>query len=427
MGSNQLENIGILYDTTQVGKSKKPVDLKKMFGDFISTSDVLQTVKNDLSGTQLLNKAREKLTTPWILWLRVSEKPNIDTLLNVSLSDECCYEAVVKSQQDFYNSTHLEVRLFHKNHSLEFNGAVYPSVTPLAIQRGIEISEQAFVINAEPTQIKVNPEEEVEASTGLDYLAYAYIKTEHKYYDEAERLFKRALKIGGLSKPDRVAALNGLATVYYHKKQRAKCIETLNKSLAKTNQQRTPYILQFRLNNNNKKWDKAYESLYKYLQHMAEGSTVNFDTAIPLTEAHLLLGESAKNAGMQERALVHYQEYYDLKKEKSQPISDAIIEQLLNYSIQMENRKLAEQYFKHLFQRLGKDSLTGPKLEMFNRKLALFQDKGWYDFVSKKYREAYEEDKKNENIVRRLVAVYVKLGNIEAAQSILSEHKHFIS
>jgi len=427
MGLTELNNIGILYDTTQGGGSKARLnEVKDLFGDFISTSE-LATTDDDLPTAELLNKAQKELDTPWILWLRKGEKPDIDSLLNQPLANNRCYEAIISSEHDFYNSTHLEVRLFHIEQLLRFKGTIYPSLFPSIMKNGLEVKKQAFLIDAEPTQIKVDTENEMKASTALDYLAWAFIQIEEEAYNKAEQTFKEALKIGNMSQPNRVAALNGLANTYYQKENRDRCLATIDQSLSETEQQRTPYILLFRLHHNSKNWDEAYHSLYKYLQQLAEGSVINFDTAIPLTQTHFLLGESANRAGMHQRALVHYQEFYELKKKKAQPVSEEIIEKLLNYSIQLENRRAAEKYFNHLFKDLEKKPITEEKLSIFNRKLALFQDKEWYDFVCEKYRQVYENHKSNENIVRRLVAIYVKLGQVEEAQKLLSEHKRFIS
>jgi len=430
METSSIDDIGLIFEVSPASETADiPSDLETRFDHIVTVSYPPESSKNPISKSYFLNKALDDLDTPWVLWLRSGEKPEWESLEQLNLENDTACLAVLAHREKDYTFTHLEFRLVPNREEITFKGAIYPSLYPALQQYGLTPEDEDLKLSviSEPVQVKVNFSNEIIVETGHDALACGLAKLSNSKLDEAIPYFKKAIKSGELSENDLTAAYNALATVYFEQKNRKLCEETIEKSLEVSETQRTPYLLLTKLYENNMHWAEAYKALYEYLNVLAKGSIANFDSIMPLVQTHYVLGNLAYQAKIHDRALVHYQEFYDLKKQRNETVNPEVIETLLSYSIQLHNKKQAEKYFYEFFNDKLNKTITEEEWKIIDRKLALFQDKEWYDFVIKIYKKLLKNNANNKNIVRRWVAVLIKQGNIEEAQKLISEHKSFIS
>lgn len=390
--------------------------------------EIVTATTNENTSLEAVNNKLSEVTSDWILWLRNGEKPDLNSLKDLDFTNtKKCYEALISLENESSHSKMFEIRLFPNHPSIEFRGTIYPNCTESILEQGFDVTSESFLVEADRTTTKQVTYEEAKPVTAYDYLALGLSTSKQGHHQAALSHYSQAVKMNHLAKHDRMAAFNGLANSYYEQKNRPKCLEMIEKSLQVSQKQCMPYLLRFRLAYNSKAWDQAYAHLMNYLTNLAEGSHANFDVTIPLTETHYLLGDCALKAGMNDRAHVHYEEYFELSEQENRAIPEDVLERLLFFSVQLEEKEQAIRYFNKLYADRLDQKITDETWKKIDRKLALFNEKEWYEFTGQCYETLFASNRENKNILRRWVAILIKQGDVETAQDLLSKHKGIIS
>jgi hypothetical protein len=262
---------------------------------------------------------------------------------------------------------------------------------------------------------------------GTDLLWLGYYALEKQEIRLSESIFKTLKQKFTLPFRDRASLLNGLAQVSFEKQQWDQARDLLQKSLELQEQQQLPHLIRFNITSKQMRWEEAYQNLYSYLQVLAEGSRINHDVVMPLDQTHQLLADTAYQGGQHERAFVHYQEVFRIRRELDKESDPNVLERLLLYSIELDEKEKAIMYFRTLYEDELTSELSDKQWQIIDRRIQLFAGNEWFDFVVQQYQQLFEHNSKRPAALRRLVAALIKNGQIEQAQSLIHKHKTVIS
>ncbi|MGM0587738.1 MAG: tetratricopeptide repeat protein [Bacteroidota bacterium] len=375
----------------------------------------------------------------WVLLLRGQESFSIDEWENTDAeitSSTKFIEAIIHIKPEKSSPVHhrFEIRAIRTDLARDqlskfINGNLYPQFIE---DDWSSVSKEAFNIRRSiPISAQINwPEfEDFELdnwdSTDLLWIGYYALEQERK--DLAASIFKTLRGQYVFSHRDQPAVINGLAQVAFQNQQWDQCRSLLDQSLELNEQQQLPHLIRFNLASKQMRWEEAYQQLYTYLQVLAEGSRVNHDVVMPLDQTHKLLADTAYQGGQHERAFVHYQEVYRIQNELGTEPSPEVLERLLLYSIELDEKEKAIMYFQHLYHSELDNELNDEQWNVIDRRIQLFAGNEWFDFVVAQYERLFEHNKNRPSALRRLVAALIKNEQIERAQSLIHKYKTVIS
>ncbi len=371
-----------------------------------------------------LNDAITKAEHDWILLLEESELIFFPGLLELPLDNkDAVFAARIQKQDDPTKRIFYEIRLFPKLSDFEIKGIQLRDFHPAVSKNELSIHTDKVDILRENEYIgdfDLDRELERDTEHGPALLMKAVTEAADRKYKEASDSFIRAIQSGRLFKFDHAAALNGLADASFELNRWHDSKERAEKSLTLTHQQRMPHLILFRTSFASNRWGEAYDHLYRYLEVLASGTEVNQDVIFPLSDTQYLLGEAAYRNGWHERALAHYEQYYDLKKGNIQP---EVIERLLLYAIELSEYDKSLVYFNHLFGDVIKEPLSASDETRILEVLSLFMEQGWHEFSLEVYEVICRNNPEKPELIRRWVAALIRAQKVEKAQEIIANNQ----
>lgn len=431
----QNSDIGILLYSTKEKKlqTSRLEQFKEYFKEVVviahceesesETSDVV-TYPLSESKTTVLNDAKSKITSNALLYIEADENVNFSQFDNFKIEDGFVYKAIIEMiSSDVLNRQHCQLRLFPNSENFSFFGGSIPYVQPFLRKENLKIhSEPLHLRKGGAIHGNSNAKLEIEqfSNHAEAWLLQGLLYAGEQKNKEAEKCFRTAIQLKSLPYFDHAAALNGLADALYEQNKWHDCKKFALQSIEVCKEQRMPYLILFRSSFAANQWEDAYNYLFQYLEILAQGTKVNHDVVLPLDDTHFLLGEAAYKKGWHERALVHYEQYYELKQGE---VGQEIVERLLIYALEIGESKNAEMYFKAIFSDKIPDKLSPSERSKLLEYLTLFVDKEWFKLPLKIYEKIFKNNTDDALILRRWVTALIKANRIEKAQDLIAKHK----
>lgn len=364
-----------------------------------------------------LNEAVRRADGSHILWLNQGESiPFIPVFENSYF-----YAARIANTEAAGPVYNWQVRLFPnpKNLNNIFAGVEIPDIQQSINRTGWQRSDRFLTIHGSGPLVSesaIAKELQHDNPSPMRAFWYAMLAAEDEDYNRAIEGFKQALQSTGLFLWNHLAVLNSLANVLMEAQHAEQARALAEKSLNLSHDQWAPYLTLHQYYNLKGQWEQAYQQLQLYRSASRKGSAANWDAYLPEAEAAFLMAEIAFGKGNHEKAYKHYQEFYAFNGGN---ISAAILEKLLIYAIELDDKMQAIAYFKALF---GDDvSVIANKNESARllEALSMFTDKGWYDFPSTVYRHLVEHHPEDNAIRHGCIRTLVKNDELEKAQAML--------
>jgi len=235
-------------------------------------------------------------------------------------------------------------------------------------------------------------------------------------FAESEKKFRALIQKPSNFTTQHLAELNGLAYVLKELKEWKLSANYAKKSMALEERQKAPYLLLFEMYFAFGRWEKAYQCLEKYAQHIHGDIYSATDVFLDTPDFHYLLAECAFKMHHFEQAFDHYQKYYKLMNGN---VKKEILEKLFIYSIDLKDYENSVRYFYKLFSNnLFELNDEVQEVKLFES-LSLFMDNGWHDFVCQIYEELHNSHPDDNRILQGWIAVLVRAKKLDKAKSLL--------
>jgi tetratricopeptide (TPR) repeat protein len=365
-----------------------------------------------------MNKAARQAKGGHILWLEEGER-----LFEIpDLSKNTCYKARVIDDESEGPVHNWQVRLFPNVFpgDAPFSGFDIPEIYSTFVrlnwkQADIDITIQRKSALFTPNVIR----QEIEAEAGSathDFWA-GMLAAENDNFNSAISCFKDALNYKSEMAPwNKLAAFNGLANALVETQQLQKAKRCAEKSLELSPNQRAPYLMLYQYYSTRGKPEKACEMLDRYRKVMGGITEANWDVYLPESQAVFLMAEISFRSGWHEKAYRHYEDFFAFNDGQ---VSQAVLEKLFIYAVELQHRTKAMRYFRAIF---GSDYTTEfdeGTSQRISEALSLFADKGWHDFTSDIYGKLLDHRPEDENLRRSCMQALIKNDQLKKAQALL--------
>ena len=372
----------------------------------------------------LWNKKVKDTQKPWVLFLENGEDIDISDFPKKELlkANQWIPALIIQATGEETYKQYYQTRLVPKSGKPIFGGKNIPDATSHILENNISLSPIPIKLRrgTEPMS-KTDPNDELSVQ---NFAPQLYLMSGNRYYEERKYVFaaaqyRRLLKMENLLPYDRLAAINGLAGCYVETYKWEKAIELAENSIEMEPMQYLPYLIQFRIYQLNKLWEKSLFVLEKYFEVLEVGSRANYDKYISSNETLLKLGKLAIKSGVRDKALRYYERYYRIKKGNVEP---SFLEMLLVLSIELCDYEKSVYFFKEIFDEYIPDKLTEELKNKLNDYLSMFMVNGWYDYPFEVYDLLYEQESENGEYRRRLIVTLTKTNRIDKARRLIASN-----
>jgi len=435
--SNVIDWLEIVIFSDDTGKALniKTENLCQVFTDVtvISPCERLKNIPSSIrwetydkneGRAGLWNKKVMDSEKPWVLFLENGEDIDISDFPNKELlkANQWVPALIIQATGAETYKQYYQTRLVPKSDKPIFGGKNIPDATGHILENNIGLSPVPIKLRrgSEPMS-NTDPDDELSVQ---NFAPQLYLMSGNRYYEERKYVFaaaqyRRLLKMENLLPYDRLAAINGLAGCYVEMYKWEKAIELAEGSIEMEPMQFLPYLIQFRVYQLNKLWDKSLLVLEKYFDVLKVGSRANYDKYISSNETLLKLGKLAINSGVRDKALRYYERYYRIKKGNVEP---SFLEMLLVLSIELCDYEKSVYFFKEIFDEFIPDNLTEDLKNKLNDYLSMFMVNGWYDYPFEVYDQLYEQESENGEYRRRLIVTLTKTNRIDKARKLIASN-----
>ncbi len=375
--------------------------------------------------TNALNEAVSRCSSGFVLYTEGNECFDIEELAKFTPENNKVYPAAIQisNEDNPVEHTHFQIRIFPADKNLNFTGSAIPTLAPAVADQDIVVSPLFFPISKHGLLYKgIDLDAELKKHPNIaEYWLMSGLQlTAKNQYKTAEKKFKTALQKGKMPLFNTVASINGMADSLLGQSKWEECISVANHSIEKEAHQRMPYLLLFKAYYARNEWEEAYTHLFNYLENLAGGSLINYDILFPLTQTHFLLADTAYKQGWHERAFVHYEQFYELK---DGAIDNDILERLVLYSLELDEKENSKKYFSTLYADKIPDKLREDEKIKVLELLSIFVDKEWFQTPLEVFEKLFNYNPKDAEILRKWVATLIKAKKIEKAQELINKHK----
>lgn len=363
-----------------------------------------------------LNTAIQRAEGTHILWLHEGEA--IPELPKLQQNTFCV--ARVNNERASTPVQNWQIRLIPNQNSAKplFKGFEIPEIYSTAKQLGWRQSHYALNIQSGEALFPaeaIEKELDDEGHSIMHTFWQGMMSTEKKGFSNAIRFFNKALKQRKLAPWNELAALNSLANAYMEIYKLHEACKTAKKSLEIAADQRAPYLTLYQYYNLKGDHKEAYKALKKYVEISDVSTKANWDVYLPKAQATFLMAEISLYLGRHENAFNHYKQFFNYHNGS---VSDTILEKLLIYSIELEDREKAICYFKELFGTDWSREFEDGQIDRIKEALSLFADKNWYGFVDNVYEQLVAHKPEDERLRNGWIRMLVKNDEIQRAQAL---------
>jgi len=372
--------------------------------------------------SEVWNRVLEMVDTPWVLFLEDNETIHLPSLpADDTLDPQNWKAALIQWRSENQLRQCYQIRLVAKSGTPLFNGKNLPDCNSYISGKGIDVDLNPVYIYRDSDPFSdLDPEDELSVARPSPQV---FLALGARYFDErkyvlASAQYRRVNKSDDVLHYDRLAAINGLASCMAEQYKWAQAVEMAVMSLKLEEKQRLPYLILFRIHQLAKRWNEAHDILNQYHQLGETISAANFDKLLSEEETLVQLAETAFRAGLRKESYNHYQRLYMLRGEK---VDASLLQRLLLFSIEQDDYEQSVRFFNELFTGLIPDNIDANAEEQLFEYLALFMEKGWYEFASNLYQELLEHQPGNETYMRRWLVALSKSKDIRKAQQVVGK------
>lgn len=394
-----------------------PIDIPENV-QWVSYSD-------DAFRVEIWNDLLHLSTKKWVLFIEDDEMLHFSSLPSKgAIGNHKWPPALIKKQGQGTHYQYYHMRLISReaaNDTSIYSGRNLPDCTAFIRKNGVNLLNNPIVLQRKSDPVaNINVPEELSIQNHAPklYLVQGKRDFEKKEYVRASAQYRQLLKKEKLLPYDRLAAVNGLASCLAEQHKWEKALLLTQESIEAESLQRLPYLIQFRIHQLRKEWNKALKSLEEYYQRLNLFSRANFDRIMDEEQTLVHLSNTALKAGDRSKATDYLDELFTIKRGDA---DEGLLEKALLLSIELEDFKRSA----NLFERLFKEKLLTNEVDLKSRSqmddfLTLFMKRGWYNYVSEVYKalhEAYPEDRE---FKRKFIVTLTKTNRLDQAKKMVA-------
>lgn len=379
--------------------------------------------KEEWSKSEQWNACLASAKRKWVLFVDAEEELRFtDFPTQDDINPQHWSPALILHTEEENRMQHYQMRLVHKpKKGGVFTGKNLPDCTQYILAHNITLSNLPVIIEREDSpMMSIDPEDELGIS---DFAPALYLVEGYRYFKEnkyvhAAAQYRQLLKMDYLLPFDRLAAVNGLATCLAEQHRWDKAIILTEQSLEAEPFQYLPYLIQYRIYQLQKQWQKAYEALSRYMERMELHSQATYDIALSEEETLTNLADLCLRNGQQDLATEYLNELFNLKNGE---VNRSFLNQLLVMSIELGDEKKARFFFNTMFDDAFPNNLTEEDNICLNDYMDMFLKQGWFDMVYEVYSQLYEEHRQVDEYKRRLIVAAIKTNRVEQARRLATK------
>lgn len=376
------------------------------------------------SRSKVWNAITKQVTNSWVLFLEDDEQLQFHSIPDVkSLKNGQWVPATINIQKQSTTHHFYQIRLVNPTITEDdiFRGFHLTDTTKFIRSNNIELSSNPIVIeraNSIYAHIDIDQELSLKEQSPKLYLVQGKRYLEDKKYVRAAAQFRQLLKKKKLLPFDRLAAVNGLASCLAEQHKWEKALSLTQQSLEAESLQRLPYLIQFRIHELRKEWQKAFNVLKQYYDRLSLFSWASFDRKIDEEKTLVNLANVALKAGDRSQATDYFETLFAFKRGNA---DREMLEKALLLSIELNDFERSV----YLFERMYDDQLPPNKMEEEVRAeideiMTLFMKRDWYDYVSGIYKKLYNVYPDDQEYKRKLIVTLTKTNRLDQAKKMVA-------
>lgn len=362
---------------------------------------------------------------PWLFFIEDDEQVHIGSLPGKrQVEDRQWAPALIKHEENGSDYQYYQMRLVNTEISKQdeiFEGQNLPDATRFVRQHELKILNHPVVIERESNpviHVDIDQELSVKDHAPKLYLVQGKRYFKDKKYVRAAAQYRQLLKKEKLLPFDRLAGVNGLASCLTEQHKWEKALSLTKRSLEAESLQSLPYLIQFRIYELRKQWQKAYDALKQYYGGISLFSRANFDRSIEEEKTLVNLANVSLKAGYRSDAAKYFDKLFAFKRRDADP---ELLQKALLLSIDLGNFKRSVYFFNRLFG----EQFPPHKMDRGIRKklddiLDMFVKRGWYEFVSDIYNKLHNAYPEDQTYKRKLIAALSKTNQLDRAKSMVA-------
>ncbi|MDR8394645.1 hypothetical protein NC796_26105 [Aliifodinibius sp. S!AR15-10] len=399
---------------TIAGMGPRPEDLPARVGwHSYHPEEARSTVWN-----RLLAESRKE----WTLFVEDDEQLRLDDFpRKKSLSPNCWLTTLIRYRNGGAPRHFYQIRLVHSGTGDLFDGRGLPDCTQYIRQQNISLLERPVIFERQSDPVAhVDTDEELSVRSASPQL---YLVQGERYFKQGKYVhaaaqYRQLLKAEKLLPFDRLGAVNGLASCLTEQFKWSKALALAQKSVEAEPAQRVPYLIQFKIFELQKQWEKAYQALLSYYEKSDRNSRANFDRMLQQEEALLNLANVALKAGRRKEASDFFEKLFTVKQGK---VERSFLHRVLLLSIELFEYERSVSFFERMFGDRLPDKLDQAEQEELDDFMSMFMQKGWYEYVAEVYRTLYHHYPENREYKRRLIVSLTKINKVERARELITD------
>ncbi|PAU94595.1 hypothetical protein CK503_07320 [Aliifodinibius salipaludis] len=378
----------------------------------------------ETSRSEVWNTINKQVSNSWVLFLEDDEVPRFSSFPDAqSLESMLWTPAIINIQ--WQSTTHHFYQMRLVNVSIEeediFRGYHLTDATEFVRSKEIDLSSTPIIIERKSSvysHIDIDQELSLQKQAPKLYLVQGNRYLQEKKYVRAAAQFRQLLKKQKLLPFDRLAAVNGLASCLAEQHKWEKALSLTKQSIKAESLQGLPYLIQFRIHELRKDWQKAFEVLNQYYDRLSLFSSASFDRKIDEEKSLINLANIALKAGHRAKATDYFDRLFSFKRGNT---DKAMLEKALLLSIELNDLDRSVYLFERIFNdQLPPNQMDAESREQIDEVMTMFMKKDWYDYVSNIYKKLYDAHPEDQEYKRKLIVTLTKTNRLDQAKKMVA-------
>ncbi len=380
--------------------------------------------EGDISRSDVWNAINKKVNNSWVLFLEDDEQPRFSSFPNAENLEKMQWApAIINIQKQSTTHHFYQMRLVNVSISKNdiFRGHHLTDATEFVRSQGVDLSSKPIIIERESrvySHIDIDKELSLKKQAPKLYLVQGNRYLQDKKYVRAAAQFRQLLKKERLLPFDRLAAVNGLASCLAEQHKWEKALSLTKQSLEAESLQRLPYLIQFRIHELRKEWQKAFDVLRQYYDRLSLFSSASFDRKIDEEKSLINLANIALKAGHRSKATDYFDRLFSFKRGNA---DEAMLEKALLLSIELNDLDRSVYLFERMYNNhLPPNKMNGESKKQIDEVMTMFMKKDWYDYVSNIYKKLHEAYPEDQEYKRKLIVTLTKTNRLDQAKKMVA-------
>ncbi len=380
--------------------------------------------ESDGSRSEIWNAISKKVNNSWVLFLEDDEQPRFSSFPETQILENTQWPpAIINIQKENTTYHFYQMRLVNvtMNEDDIFRGHHLTDATEFVRSHDVNLSSKPIIIERESSvysHIDIDQELSLKNQAPKLYLVQGNRYLQEKKYVRAAAQFRQLLKKQKLLPFDRLAGVNGLASCFAEQHKWEKALSLTKQSLEAESFQRLPYLIQFRIHELRKDWQKAFDVLKQYYERLSLFSSASFDRKIGEEKSLVNLANIALKAGHRAKATDYFDRLFSFKRGNA---DEAMLEKALLLSIELNNLERSVYLFERIFNdRLPPCQMDAESREQIDQVMTMFMKKDWYDYVSTIYKKLHDAHPEDQEYKRKLIVTLTKTNRLDQAKKMVA-------